>query len=164
MNYCTECGTRLETVEREDRERNYCGECNSIVYRNPKPVAWLLVEHSGENLMVKRDHEPDRGKWDIPGGFVELEESFEEAARRELREETGVRLEKQIQPVDTINFQRLNEHVVGIVFHAELEDRPEIEAGEEAMEARFWILEELKQGGEELREECSRILVDFTDR
>lgn len=52
----------------------------------------ILTVHDGrlEVLLVKRRHWPFEGMWAIPGGFVEPNESLEEAARRELREETGV--------------------------------------------------------------------------
>lgn len=51
-----------------------------IVTREPQPGV----------LLIRRKHDPFAGMWAIPGGFVELDESLEAAARRELREETGV--------------------------------------------------------------------------
>ncbi|MFB6147299.1 MAG: NUDIX hydrolase, partial [Candidatus Nanohaloarchaea archaeon] len=105
-------------------------------------------------------HEPDKGEWDIPGGFVELEESFPGAARRELEEETGVKFNGKIELLDTLEFHR-GDDVVGVVFHAELEERPEIEAGEEALEAKFWKLEELEESGEKLRELCRPVFQEL---
>ncbi len=46
-----------------------------------------------EFLLVKRMHEPSKGLWSIPGGLVDLGEPVEEAARREVEEETGVKIE-----------------------------------------------------------------------
>ena len=62
----------------------------------PKPsvtVDVVIITLRGEELqvlLVKRDVAPFKGRWAIPGGFVHLDESLEAAARRELREETGV--------------------------------------------------------------------------
>lgn len=158
MEHCPGCGTELESRERDGRNRDYCPACDRILYRNPKPVAWLLLEHSGRYLLIKRGHEPDKGEWDIPGGFVELEESFPEAARRELREETGASYEEDIRLLGTLEFHRVDEDVVGVVFHAELDEKPETRPGEEAMEARFWDMEELESSDEKLRSLCREVL------
>lgn len=53
-------------------------------------VIFSLVEEDLKVLLVKRKHSPFAGMWAIPGGFVHLDESLEEAAARELAEETGV--------------------------------------------------------------------------
>ncbi len=54
-------------------------------------VIFTIKEKKLKVLLVKRNIEPFKERWAIPGGFVRIEESLEEAAKRELQEETGVR-------------------------------------------------------------------------
>ena len=54
-------------------------------------VIFTLQERELHVLLVKRKHWPFEGRWAIPGGFIKLDESLEQAARRELEEETGIR-------------------------------------------------------------------------
>ncbi len=68
----------------------------SYTYRYPRPMvtadALVLCSREGEwyILLVQRAHEPFRGMWALPGGFMEMDERLEETARRELEEETGL--------------------------------------------------------------------------
>ncbi|HYG74655.1 MAG TPA: NUDIX domain-containing protein [Planctomycetota bacterium] len=65
-------------------------------YEYPRPsltvdcVIFGLDEGDLKVLLIQRDIEPFKGRWALPGGFVRLDESLEEAAKRELQEETGV--------------------------------------------------------------------------
>jgi len=67
----------------------------SYTYEFPRPaltVDTVVVrgEREHEVLLIRRKHDPYAGKWAIPGGFVDENESLEEAARRELKEEANV--------------------------------------------------------------------------
>jgi ADP-ribose pyrophosphatase YjhB (NUDIX family) len=90
--FCAYCGARLTERVLEERTRGYCTGCGSICYENPVPaVAALVMNHHGRLLLVKRGVEPAKGMWCLPGGFIEIDESIEEAVLRELEEETGIR-------------------------------------------------------------------------
>jgi ADP-ribose pyrophosphatase YjhB (NUDIX family) len=89
--FCGSCGARLTTREIEGREREVCPACGAIAYRNPLPVAAaVLLDGERRALLVRRKKEPQAGTWCLPGGFAELGETIDQAAVRELREETGL--------------------------------------------------------------------------
>jgi ADP-ribose pyrophosphatase YjhB (NUDIX family)/predicted RNA-binding Zn-ribbon protein involved in translation (DUF1610 family) len=91
--FCSRCGAELAPREEGGRFRHACCKCGHIVFgRFSLGVGGLLV-HDGRVLVVQRGHEPGKGRWTLPGGFVEEDESPEAAIVREVREETNLRVE-----------------------------------------------------------------------
>ena len=78
------------------RERHYFKEYRKAWASAPYPPNFVTVDavviHSGHVLLVRRKHEPGKGLWAFPGGFVDVAETIDEAVIRELREETGISL------------------------------------------------------------------------
>jgi len=86
-----------------------CSRCNHKFYQNKEPTVAVIIpskENEFEILMTKRNIAPHRGKFDLPGGFLEYEESPEDAAVREIKEELD--LEIEINNLFTI---KINEYV-----------------------------------------------------
>jgi 8-oxo-dGTP diphosphatase len=91
--FCRECGTRLETREAFGRQRGVCPDCGYVHFEDPKVAVGVVVEKDGEIVLGKRNHEPKLGCWSFPSGFVDAGEVLEDAARREVEEETGLEVE-----------------------------------------------------------------------
>lgn len=68
-----------------------CRDCGLDFYFNPAPCNAVILENEkGEILLVKRKLAPGRGKWSLPGGFVDPGENLEESVKREMKEELGL--------------------------------------------------------------------------
>ena len=88
FKFCPKCSGDLT---RKSENLLVCQKCKFELYLNPKPTnAAILENEKGEILLVKRKIPPKEGFWDLPGGFVEVGESAEEAIVREVKEELGI--------------------------------------------------------------------------
>ncbi|MFZ4813799.1 MAG: GNAT family N-acetyltransferase [Phototrophicaceae bacterium] len=93
LTYCPVCGNTLTTAEIGGRERLNCNNCGYVHFVNPVPGVGLLIEMDGGLVLIQRGNPPHKGRWTLPSGFVEVDESSEEAAIREAEEETGLKTE-----------------------------------------------------------------------
>ena len=88
--YCPHCATPLAGSVEGLRTRPTCSSCGFVHYLNPPLAATVILSRGDKVLLGRRTIEPRRGYWSLPGGYVELGESAEEAVTREAREELGV--------------------------------------------------------------------------
>lgn len=88
--FCTRCGERLSDRAVDGRVRPYCRACGNVEYLNPSPAVAAVLLQSGRVLLVKRGVEPGLGLWALPSGFMETDESPEQALVREVLEETSI--------------------------------------------------------------------------
>lgn len=96
--YCPICGETLVQREAGGRERPVCDNCGYVHYLNPIPGVGIIIETPANDdqngiVLIQRGHPPHKDLWSLPSGFVEADESAEEAAIREAEEETGLKVE-----------------------------------------------------------------------
>ena len=89
---CARCGRPVRRVPGRHALEIRCRRCGYLIYDYPRPCAGMIVTKGDAVLTLRRAHAPKIGWLDLPGGFMEAGESLEGAARRELREETGLTL------------------------------------------------------------------------
>jgi 8-oxo-dGTP diphosphatase len=104
-----------------------CPSCGAEVqvYRNPLLTVDVIIETADGRIVLIERHNPPHG-WALPGGFVDYGESLEVAARREVREETGVNLTglRQFRAYsDPARDPR--HHTVTVVFIAQTQEQPQ---------------------------------------
>ena len=90
LNYCSNCGVKLEVRVINDEERKACPSCSFVHWGNYSVSVGALVIKEEKMLLVRRKHNPGKGKWTNPGGYIEQTELIEQSVIREVLEETGV--------------------------------------------------------------------------
>lgn len=135
MNYCSHCGSKvsLQAIAGDSRQRFVCIDCGKTHYQNPNVLVATYVCVGDAILWIKRGTEPAIGKWAMPGGYMEHDETPEGSASRELLEETGIDVpaEKMILVSVSSILHMAQTH---LVFRCHLDRQPESTITEEAIE------------------------------
>lgn len=125
--------------EGDDHERMVCGDCGFVSYENPKIITGSVVTYDDKILLCKRAIDPQKGRWTIPAGFMELNESPEEGAVREAWEEARAKIIiNDLLAVYTV--RRISQ--VHLMFRAELPDAV-FEAGPESERVALFTWNEI---------------------
>jgi ADP-ribose pyrophosphatase YjhB (NUDIX family) len=120
VQHCSRCGEALEygPIDGEHRHRLVCPRCSFIMYVNPRMVVTAIpVTASGECVLIRRGIEPAYDTWAQPGGFLEIDETVNQAAIRETFEETGL----LVEPGELIGlYSRLEAAIVVLCYEARI--------------------------------------------
>jgi len=144
MKYCSECGAKvsLQTIAGDNRRRFVCKGCGKTHYQNPHVLVAAYVCVGDRILWIRRGIAPAAGKWAMPGGFMENDETPEAAAARELQEETGIDVEAEAMTLVSVS-SILHMTQTHLVFRCHLDEVPSTTATEEAIEFGWFTEDEL---------------------
>ena len=137
--------------------RLFCEHCNDAIYENPIPATCIVVVDDRERvLLVKRNVPPKEGFWCLPGGFIELGETLEQAALRELEEETGLNGKIEMLLGATANPSAQYDTVL-MVGYLVKNFSGDLKAGDDASDVAYFQLSELPEVAFESHREFIRI-------
>lgn len=118
-------------------------------YQYPRPaltVDAIVISPQKSVLLIERGREPFKGKWALPGGFINMDETLEIACRRELEEETGLRVGelKQFRTFDAVD-RDPRHRTISVLFYSFLEEELVPLAGDDAAKVQWFSLSHIPE-------------------
>jgi ADP-ribose pyrophosphatase YjhB (NUDIX family) len=142
IQHCRQCGSKVAYRVPDDgdtKERAICTDCKTVHYENPLNVVGTVPHWGDKVLLCKRNIEPRWGKWTLPAGFMELNETTAQGAARETVEEAGAVFELQ-DLFSLINVPRVGQ--VHLFYRARLLSDA-FDPGFETLETRLFFEHEI---------------------
>lgn len=139
FRYCPLCGA--ETLYPNTHKTFKCGGCGFEFFLNTAAaVGALITDSEGRLLITVRKAEPAKGTWDLPGGFVDVSESAEQALRREVKEELGLDIlsaDYLYSVPNTYEYGRVTYQTVDLVYRCEAADASKAQACDDVAAVLF---------------------------
>ena len=143
--YCPECGSPHFEVNNEKSKK--CTDCGFVYYFNPSAATVaLILNEKNELLVCRRAKEPAKGTLDLPGGFIDMNETGEEGVTREVLEETELKVDKAVYQFSLPNiyiYSGFPVHTLDLFFRCTVADTLHFEAMDDAAEVFFLPLKDI---------------------
>ena len=143
FDFCPSCGSQLGPSD--DGEGKTCPNCGRSWYPSSSPTAGCVIVSNGKALITKRARDPERGRYDIPGGFLHAGEEVLDGLRRELREELDVEIDVGLEDLKQITphaYGDEGDYTLAMGFLARLSSG-EPRAGDDVGQIRWVSLDEI---------------------
>jgi len=144
FRYCPVCGSD-RFVENNFKSKR-CETCGFVYYANPSAATAAFIMRDGCLLVARRGKEPARGTLDLPGGFVDMDETAEQGMSREIHEETGLVI-SQLRYLFSIPnlylYSGMTIHTLDMFYEAEVPDDVHPQADDDAAELMWMPLKEV---------------------
>ena len=139
FRYCPRCATEADPVGEVPFR---CDQCGFAFFFGPvTAVGGILQDRQGQLLLLRRARDPGKGQFGLPGGFVDRDESAEEALRREIQEEVGLDVEALTYLITLPNqytYQGLTAAVLDIFYVSRVDSFDALQI-EESEVSGYWV-------------------------
>lgn len=142
FQFCPRCGSANHKFE--NHHRFECVDCGFVYYHNCAAAVMVIIRRNDKILFTVRNNEPQKGKLDFPGGFVDPKETAQFAAVRELKEELDLNIrESDLKLLDTepndYIFLDILYRTLDIVFETELKEEQRINLEHSEIQEVRWL-------------------------
>lgn len=145
FKFCSACGSDKYIIHNVKSKR--CDICGFIYYQNPSAATAAFIRNEdGDLLVCRRSHEPAKGTLDLPGGFIDYDETAEEGIAREVNEELGIRMDNLRYVFSLPNdylYSGLNVPTLDMFFEGKVANNVEIHAADDVEECFFLPVREI---------------------
>jgi 8-oxo-dGTP pyrophosphatase MutT (NUDIX family) len=139
FHFCPKCGSK-NFVENNEKSKK-CTDCGFVYYFNSSAAVVAIIENpAGEILVATRAKEPAKNTFDLPGGFIDMYETAEEAVCREVLEETGLQIDsvRYLFSIPNIYvYSGFEVHTVDMFFRCKTNDFSNLKANDDVAELQF---------------------------
>lgn len=145
FGFCPVCGSKHFEVN--SVKSKHCLDCGFTYYANPSAATAAFIVRDGRLLVARRGKEPARGTLDLPGGFVDMDETTEQGMAREIREETGMEVTDMSYLFSLPNLYRysgMTIHTIDMFYRVSVEPDAQPVAGDDAAELKWVPLEQVR--------------------
>lgn len=143
--YCPKCGS--EHFKENNEKSKKCTQCGFTYYFNSSASVVAIIENrDGDILVARRAKDPAKGTYDLPGGFIDLHETAEEALKREIHEETCltvISLKYLFSIPNIYVYSGFEVHTLDLFFKCKVNDFSNLKAQDDVSELKFIASEKL---------------------
>ena len=139
FRFCPACGS--QRFEVNNVKSKHCADCGFTYYANPSSATAAFIVRGDKLLVARRGKEPAKGTLDLPGGFVDMDETAEQGMCREIMEETGLcagRLDYLFSIPNLYEYSGMTIHTIDMFYRVEVQADAVPYAGDDAAEL-FWM-------------------------
>lgn len=123
IKFCPACAS--DNISSPTENSLKCDACGYVLFHNTAAATAAILKYRGKIIFVRRGHDPGKGMLDLPGGFVDYNESAEEGLLREINEETGFEV-KNLKYFgsnpNVYEYKNVTYHTCDLCFTGEVED------------------------------------------
>ncbi len=142
LSFCPKCGNQSLTFLND--KNLYCNDCEFTLYHNIAGAVAVIIRYKNEILFARRNRNPQKGKLDLVGGFVDAYETAERACQREIKEELNLEIDtSKLQYIRSLPnqyfYKNITYHTIDLFYEYQLNEKPLFELEKEELQEVVWV-------------------------